>query len=145
MLLLLHLKQDVHVAKCLKHFGVVPYDTRDALGQERFHPFTPGHHLAYRYLSHSNLFIHTCLCYAMHAVRCIRQCRAYDSGQFTKLADIAVYCSACQELSSTGATHHILRRFDCTCTERSVLDACAVVIYATQTEYQSSMIGMLTM
>lgn len=27
---------------------IAPYDTRDALGRERFHPFTPGQHLLYR-------------------------------------------------------------------------------------------------
>ena len=34
---------------CLKKAaGVLPYDTRDELGRERFHPFTPANHLAYR-------------------------------------------------------------------------------------------------
>ena len=36
------------MAKCLQKFGVVPVDTRDAQGGERFHPFTPGQHLTYR-------------------------------------------------------------------------------------------------
>lgn len=40
--------EDVNVAKCLRLSGVVPYDTKDALGRERFHPFTPGGHLTYR-------------------------------------------------------------------------------------------------
>eukprot|EP00611_Tribonema_gayanum_P021853 TRINITY_DN4295_c0_g1_i1.p1 TRINITY_DN4295_c0_g1~~TRINITY_DN4295_c0_g1_i1.p1 ORF type:complete len:463 (-),score=143.67 TRINITY_DN4295_c0_g1_i1:57-1445(-) len=40
--------EDVQVAKCLKAVGVLPLDTKDALGEERFHPFTPGHHLQYR-------------------------------------------------------------------------------------------------
>ena len=47
-----HLKgfwEDVQVANCLKKAaGVLPYDTRDELGRERFHPFTPANHLAYR-------------------------------------------------------------------------------------------------
>ncbi|CAM9735475.1 unnamed protein product, partial [Chrysoparadoxa australica] len=36
------------VAKCLALSGVLPYDTRDAWGRERFHPFTPGEHFDYR-------------------------------------------------------------------------------------------------
>jgi glycoprotein-N-acetylgalactosamine 3-beta-galactosyltransferase len=36
------------VAACLEVLGVFPHDTRDALGEERFHPFMPAHHLAYR-------------------------------------------------------------------------------------------------
>ncbi|CAM9614175.1 unnamed protein product [Phaeothamnion confervicola] len=37
------------VASCLRTVGDVrPYDTRDPQGRERFHPFTPGHHLSYR-------------------------------------------------------------------------------------------------
>ena len=28
--------------------GVVPYDTKDEEGRERFHPFTPGGHYKYR-------------------------------------------------------------------------------------------------
>lgn len=47
-----HLKgfwEDVQVARCLKQVGnILPYDTRDVLGRERFHPFTPGNHLTYR-------------------------------------------------------------------------------------------------
>ena len=47
-----HLKgfwEDVQVANCLKKAGgVLPYDTRDGLGRERFHPFTPANHLTYR-------------------------------------------------------------------------------------------------
>jgi glycoprotein-N-acetylgalactosamine 3-beta-galactosyltransferase len=45
-----HLKafwEDVMVARCLKNEGVHAYDTRDGQGAERFHPFTPGHHLHY--------------------------------------------------------------------------------------------------
>lgn len=34
------------VAACLRQQGVVALDTRDALGRERFHPFTPGQHLS---------------------------------------------------------------------------------------------------
>eukprot|EP01031_Cornospumella_fuschlensis_P031626 gene31627-38220_t len=41
--------EDVNVASCLqKSADIMPYDTRDELGRERFHPFTPGHHLDYR-------------------------------------------------------------------------------------------------
>jgi glycoprotein-N-acetylgalactosamine 3-beta-galactosyltransferase len=41
--------EDVNVAKCLReHANVEPFDTRDVAGRERFHPFTPGHHLSYR-------------------------------------------------------------------------------------------------
>ncbi|GMH84599.1 hypothetical protein TrST_g801 [Triparma strigata] len=46
-----HLKgfwEDVMVAKCLRMgFDLLPYDTKDSLRRERFHPFTPGHHLTY--------------------------------------------------------------------------------------------------
>ncbi|CAM9439717.1 unnamed protein product [Chrysoparadoxa australica] len=41
-------KEDVQVARCLALGGVLPHDTRDALGRERFHPFTPGKHFSYR-------------------------------------------------------------------------------------------------
>ena len=40
--------EDVNVAHCLAVNGVVPYDTRDANGGERFHPFTPGNHMNWR-------------------------------------------------------------------------------------------------
>jgi glycoprotein-N-acetylgalactosamine 3-beta-galactosyltransferase len=47
-----HLKgfwEDVQVANCLKKAaGVLPFDTRDEHGRERFHPFTPANHLVYR-------------------------------------------------------------------------------------------------
>jgi hypothetical protein len=38
------------VAKCLAGASppVLPYDTRDAAGRERFLPFTPQNHLSYR-------------------------------------------------------------------------------------------------
>jgi glycoprotein-N-acetylgalactosamine 3-beta-galactosyltransferase len=39
----------VNVANCLfQSAGILPYDTRDNLKRERFHPFTPGQHLEYR-------------------------------------------------------------------------------------------------
>jgi hypothetical protein len=42
--------EDVMVAKCLKaEAGVLPMDTRDALGRERFHPFSPDSHLTLRH------------------------------------------------------------------------------------------------
>jgi len=41
--------EDVLVAACLRKVAqVFPYDTRDAHGRERFHPFTPAAHLSYR-------------------------------------------------------------------------------------------------
>eukprot|EP01041_Mallomonas_annulata_P004115 gene4115-8174_t len=41
--------EDVNIAHCLKVGGDIdPYDTRDSQKRERFHPFTPGHHLGYR-------------------------------------------------------------------------------------------------
>lgn len=40
--------EDVNIANCLKQSNdIVPFDTRDALQRERFHPFTPGQHLTY--------------------------------------------------------------------------------------------------
>jgi len=42
--------EDVNVANCLKKSPakIVPYDTRDSVGRERFHPFNPGLQLTYR-------------------------------------------------------------------------------------------------
>lgn len=42
--------EDVNVASCLKTSpeNIVPYQTRDTNGRERFHPFNPGNHLQYR-------------------------------------------------------------------------------------------------
>ncbi|CAM9666863.1 unnamed protein product [Ectocarpus sp. 12 AP-2014] len=40
--------EDVLIGSCLKKNGVEPLDTRDNLGRERFHPFTPGAHFGYR-------------------------------------------------------------------------------------------------
>lgn len=38
--------EDVMVAKCLKdEAGLLPMDTRDDMGRERFHPFSPDGHL----------------------------------------------------------------------------------------------------
>ncbi|KAJ1455133.1 hypothetical protein M885DRAFT_441469 [Pelagophyceae sp. CCMP2097] len=41
--------EDVMVAQCLKKgpARLLPYDTRDARGRERFHPFSPGQHYTY--------------------------------------------------------------------------------------------------
>ena len=39
--------EDVQVAKCLKGEGILPYDTRDKEGRERFLPFLAGHHYTY--------------------------------------------------------------------------------------------------
>ena len=41
--------EDVNIANCLNVAGeILPYDTRDSLERERFHPFSPGQHLDYR-------------------------------------------------------------------------------------------------
>ena len=40
--------EDVMVARALKRVHIEPYDTRDAEGAERFHPFTPQLHHDYR-------------------------------------------------------------------------------------------------
>lgn len=41
--------EDVNIANCLRQSaGIIPYDTRDDLKRERFHPFLPGSHLTYR-------------------------------------------------------------------------------------------------
>eukprot|EP00804_Cyclotella_cryptica_P002281 CCRYP_004017-RA/>CCRYP_004017-RA protein AED:0.24 eAED:0.24 QI:148/1/1/1/1/1/6/1023/1015 len=46
-----HLKtfsEDVMVATCLRKMDILPYDTKDEAGGERYMPFQPGHHLTYR-------------------------------------------------------------------------------------------------
>ncbi|CAM9235202.1 unnamed protein product [Ectocarpus sp. 8 AP-2014] len=46
-----HTKQsweDVLVSRCLKVNGVMAFDTRDDLGRERFHPFSPAVHIGYQ-------------------------------------------------------------------------------------------------
>mmetsp|Transcript_8318 Transcript_8318/g.18153 ORF Transcript_8318/g.18153 Transcript_8318/m.18153 type:complete len:533 (-) Transcript_8318:47-1645(-) len=40
--------EDVMVARCFRHMGLVPYDTRDDTEAERYMPFTPGAHYTYR-------------------------------------------------------------------------------------------------
>jgi glycoprotein-N-acetylgalactosamine 3-beta-galactosyltransferase len=41
--------EDVMVAECLRHvFDIGIEDTRDEVGRERFHPFSPGSHLTWR-------------------------------------------------------------------------------------------------
>lgn len=43
--------EDVMISKCLRESSngaVLPYDTRDDKGRERFHPFTPGSHFNQR-------------------------------------------------------------------------------------------------
>lgn len=37
--------EDAEVGVCLRFAGVPPGDTRDKLGRETFHPFSPEHHL----------------------------------------------------------------------------------------------------
>ena len=39
--------EDVMVAACFRKNGIVPYDTKDDAGGERYMPFAPAHHLAY--------------------------------------------------------------------------------------------------
>lgn len=39
--------EDTMVAKVLRKFGVLPYDTKDDDGGERYMPFLPGHHYGY--------------------------------------------------------------------------------------------------
>eukprot|EP00605_Chrysophyceae_sp_TOSAG23-4_P002456 GSChrysophyteH1.ASY1.ANO1.2715.1 assembled CDS len=44
--------EDVNVGNCLRQStngAIMPYDTRDNLKRERFHPFTPGAHLTYKH------------------------------------------------------------------------------------------------
>jgi len=40
--------EDCMVANCFRKNGIVPYDTKDEDGGERYMPFQPGHHLTYR-------------------------------------------------------------------------------------------------
>ncbi|KAG7351183.1 hypothetical protein IV203_010543 [Nitzschia inconspicua] len=40
--------EDTMVAKVLRKMGVLPYDTKDDDGGERYMPFMPGHHWSYR-------------------------------------------------------------------------------------------------
>ncbi|CAM9882283.1 unnamed protein product [Ectocarpus sp. 8 AP-2014] len=47
--------EDILVAWCLKKNGVEAFDTRDALGRERFHPFTPAAHFGNRVSSIAKL------------------------------------------------------------------------------------------
>jgi hypothetical protein len=39
--------EDTCVARLLKKQGIVPHDTRDEKGEERFNPFVPSTHLLY--------------------------------------------------------------------------------------------------
>lgn len=40
--------EDVMTAACFRANNVLPYDTRDEFGSERYMPFKPGHHLTYQ-------------------------------------------------------------------------------------------------
>jgi glycoprotein-N-acetylgalactosamine 3-beta-galactosyltransferase len=40
--------EDTMVARIFKKYGIVPYETKDEYGSERYMPFNPGHHLTYR-------------------------------------------------------------------------------------------------
>eukprot|EP00986_Skeletonema_menzelii_P015528 scaffold11942_cov137-Skeletonema_menzelii.AAC.2 len=39
--------EDTMVANCLRQRNILPYDTKDEAGGERYNPFAPGHHLMY--------------------------------------------------------------------------------------------------
>jgi glycoprotein-N-acetylgalactosamine 3-beta-galactosyltransferase len=40
--------EDTMVAKLLRQYDILPYDTKDEAGGERYMPFMPGHHYSYR-------------------------------------------------------------------------------------------------
>jgi len=40
--------EDVMVAACFRQMGVLPFETKDQNGSERYMPFAPGHHLTYQ-------------------------------------------------------------------------------------------------
>lgn len=40
--------EDTVTARILKRFGILPYETKDEAGGERYMPFMPGHHYGYR-------------------------------------------------------------------------------------------------
>lgn len=40
--------EDTMVSKIFKKMGVLPYDTKDGNGSERYMPFLPGHHWGYK-------------------------------------------------------------------------------------------------
>jgi hypothetical protein len=40
--------EDTMIAKIFRKFGVLPYDTKDDDGGERYMPFAPGHHYTYK-------------------------------------------------------------------------------------------------
>jgi glycoprotein-N-acetylgalactosamine 3-beta-galactosyltransferase len=40
--------EDTMVARVFKQFNVLPYETKDKFGGERYMPFLPGHHYGYR-------------------------------------------------------------------------------------------------
>lgn len=44
----MQVSEDTMVAKILRKMGVLPYDTKDDNGGERYMPFMPGHHYTYR-------------------------------------------------------------------------------------------------
>lgn len=39
--------EDTMVARTFKKFGILPYETKDETGAERYMPFMPGHHFSY--------------------------------------------------------------------------------------------------
>ncbi|CAB1119605.1 unnamed protein product [Ectocarpus sp. CCAP 1310/34] len=49
--------EDLLVSMCLKKNGVSAFDTRDTLGRERFHPFTPATHFGYEPIFFMNLYV----------------------------------------------------------------------------------------
>ena len=52
-----HREEDVLLSQCLSTAGIEPYDTRDELGRERFLPFSPGQHLAYRRIDDNDWYL----------------------------------------------------------------------------------------
>lgn len=40
--------EDTRLAEIFKKFDILPYNTKDEEGSERYNPFTPGHHWGYR-------------------------------------------------------------------------------------------------
>lgn len=82
--------EDTNVGRCLSIFGVVPSDTRDREGRERFHLFSPGWTLTYRALPSDWLPVRSIgfrdgdQCCAMdsvsfHYVKTPEHMRAYDA------------------------------------------------------------------
>eukprot|EP00752_Nemacystus_decipiens_P004620 g4217.t1 len=78
--------EDLLVGRILKKSGVEAFDTRDALGRERFHPYTPATHLGFRLSDkledESSKGLHGW--YPLHAIdlKFGRECCSHDSISF---------------------------------------------------------------